>query len=398
MVENERCAVGPGGGGWVNRYAKHADVQTVKVVLAHEWLLSASGSDKVAAEIARMFSVDEMLTAISDPRIAERLVPGVAVRTMWTDRLPGAHDHWMRYAPALLGAWSTVRVGKADLLISSSHFGAKGAGAHFDGPHVSYCYTPMRYAWRPDLEDGRLQGLAGSVGRALRPQLRRWDRWSARSVDQFVAISTCVAERIRDCYDRPAIVVHPPCAVASFSTIERETPVGGGSHYLCFGRLVAYKRIDLAVEACTRAGLPLVVAGRGPELARLKAMAGPTVRFEEQVSDERYRELLGAARGLLFPGEEDFGIVPVEAMAAGVPVIAFSLGGVLDTVVDGVTGVFFAEQTVESLLDGIERADRTVFEVEKLRAQAEGFRPEVFRERFGAVVAKVAAVRGSDAA
>ena len=373
----------------VNRQRPDADGDHVKVVLAHEWLLSASGSDKVAAEIARTLDVDHIVTAMSSPAIADALVPGVRVRTLWTDRLPGVHERWMRYAPALLGAWSTARVGQADLLVSSSHFAAKAAGARFDGPHVSYCYTPMRYAWRPDLEDGRLHGPAALVGRSLRPQLRRWDRWSARSVDQFVAISGCVAERIRESYGRSAVIVHPACAVDSFAAIERSDSVGSGAHYLCFGRLVSYKRVDLAVAACTRAGLPLVVAGGGPELATLKATAGPTVRFESQVSDDRYRVLLRDARGLLFPGEEDFGIVPVEAMAAGVPVIAFGRGGVLDTVVDGVTGVLFAEPTVESMLDAIERADRTVFEREKLLAQANQFRPEVFRERFSAVVSAV---------
>ena len=358
----------------------------MKVVLAHEWLLSASGSDKMAAEIAGTLDVDHIVTAMSDPTIAAQLLPGVPVRTLATDRLPGAHQRWMRYAPAILAAWSTVWVGKADLLVSSSHFAAKAAGARFNGPHLSYCYTPMRYAWRPDLEDGRLHGPAAIVGRSVRPLLRRWDRWSARSVDQFVAISACVADRISESYDRPAVVVHPACSVEPFSSIERSHPVGGGAHYLCFGRLVSYKRVDLAVAACTQAGLPLVVAGRGPELARLRAMAGPTVRFEEHVTDERYRALLRDSRGLLFPGEEDFGIVPVEAMAAGVPTIAYGRGGALDTVVDGVTGVLFAEPTVESVLDAIDRADRTVFERDKLRTQADGFRPEVFRERFVAVV------------
>lgn len=383
MVENDPVRSRPSA---VNRATCDADVGHVKVVLAHEWLLSASGSDKVAAEIARTLDVDHIVTAISSPVVADTLVPGVRVRTLWTDRLPGVHERWMRYAPALLEAWSTTRVGQVDLLVSSSHFAAKAAGARFEGPHVSYCHAPMRFAWRPDLEADRLHGASARVGQALRPALQRWDRWSAQSVTTFVANSTAIAERIRNCYERDAVVVHPPCDVDRFAAIDRSEPAGGGVHYLCFGRLVAYKRVDLAVEACTRLQLPLVVAGRGPELARLQSMAGPTVRFEEHVSNERYIELLRDARGLLFPGEEDFGIVPVEAMAAGVPVIAFGRGGALDSVVDGVTGVLFAEQTVSSMAEAIDQADRTVFELDKLRAHADGFRPEVFRERFSAVV------------
>jgi glycosyltransferase involved in cell wall biosynthesis len=349
----------------------------VRTVLAHEWFLSASGSDKVAAEIARALDVTRIMTAVADPDVVAQLVPGRRVDTMWTDRLPGVREQWLRYAPAIMAAWSRSVVGDADLLVSNSHFAAKAAGARFEGRHISCCHTPIRYAWRPDLEGGRLTGAAGLVGSFVRPQLRRWDRWSATSVDLFVANSRSIAERISDCYDRPSVVVHPPCDVDRFAGVEH----GTDSHYLCFGRLVAYKRVDLAVSACTRLGLPLVVAGSGPELERLRSLAGPTVRFEGSVSDERYLELLAGARALLFPGEEDFGIVPVEAMAAGVPVIAFGRGGVLDTVVDGVTGVLFHEQSAASVADALERADRTAFERDKLRAHADGFRPEVFRAR-----------------
>ena len=350
------------------------------MVLAHEWILSASGSDKVAAEIARCFDPENdeviVVTAAADPAIAAALFPHCEVRTLWTNRLPGVERHWKHYAPALLAAWSSARMPRADLLVSSSHFAAKAAGAHFDGPHVNYCHTPLRYAWRPDLEGDRLTGAAATAGGALRPALRRWDRWSARSVDTFVANSQSIASRIRDAYDRPSVVVHPPVDVERFAAVRRaENP----SHYLCFGRLVGYKRVDLAVQACTAAGLPLVVAGSGPELPRLRAMAGPSVVFEENVSDARYLELLADSIALLFPGEEDFGIVPVEAMAAGVPVVAFGRGGALDTVIEGVTGVMFSEQSVTALADAVERIGRSTFEWDKLGAHAATFGSPRFR-------------------
>ncbi len=355
-------------------------------VLAHEWLVSAAGSDKVAAQIVRALSIDHVVTAFSDPVVVRSLLGDTPVRNLWTNRLPGIADARMTYAPAILAAWATCRVGKAELLISNSHFGSMGAGRRFDGPHVAMCHSPMRYAWRNDLESHRLTGMSGRVGQVLVPALRRVDRAAANSATLLLGNSSSIVRRIEDAYDRPAVVVHPVVDVDRFAPLASSRRTVDDGNFLCFGRLVAYKRVDLAVRACTARSLPLIVAGAGPELARLRAMAGPTVTFEEHVNDERYFELLAGARALLFPGEEDFGIVPVEAMAAGVPVIAFGEGGALDTVVDGVTGLLFAEQTVDSLLGAIEQCERTTFEIAKLRAHADSFRPEVFNKRLRAVV------------
>ena len=355
-------------------------------VLAHEWLVTAAGSDKVAARIASALSIDTVVTAISDPAVARLLFGETPVTSLWTNRLPRVANSRMLYAPAILAAWARTQVGPADLLVSSTHFGAMGAGRRFDGPHVAYCYSPFRYAWRPDLEGARLTGFTGRVGRVAVPALRRVDRTSASTVSLFVAISSSIAQRINDAYGRPAAVVHPVVDVDRFIDVARVPSAAVEGYYLCFGRLVTYKRVDLAVRACTFRSLPLVVAGAGPELASLRSIAGPTIRFEEHVSDARYLELLAGARALLFPGEEDFGIVPVEAMAAGVPVVAFGRGGALDTVVDGVTGVLFAEQTVESLLGALEALDRMPIEVAKLRAHTDSFRPDVFDGRLRTVV------------
>ncbi len=356
-------------------------------VLAHEWLVSTAGSDKVAARIASALGIDRVVTAFSDPVVVRSLLGDTPVRNLWTNRLPGVADARMAYAPAILAAWAGCRVGKADLLVSNSHFGSMGAGRRFDGPHVAMCHSPMRYAWRNDLESHRLTGVSGRVGRVLVPALRRVDRAAANSVSLFLGNSTSIVRRIEDAYGRTAAVVHPVVDVDRFSDLAESRSLSVDGHFLCFGRLVAYKRVDLAVRACTARSLPLVVAGGGPEMAKLRVMAGPTVRFEDRVTDRRYLELLTGARALLFPGEEDFGIVPVEAMAAGVPVVAFGEGGALDTVIDGVTGVLFAEQTVDSLLAAIEVFHDTSFDLSKLRAHADSFRPEVFDARLQAVVA-----------
>ena len=356
-------------------------------VLAHEWLVSAAGSDKVAARIVSALGIDSVITAFSDPAICRSLLGDTPVRNLWTNRLPGVAEARMAYAPAILAAWAGCRIGDAELLVSNSHFGAMGAGGRFDGPHVAMCHSPMRYAWRNDLERDRLSGISGRIGRVVVPALRRVDRRAADSVSLFLGNSTSIVRRIEDAYGRTAAVVHPVVDVDRFSALAASRSVSDDGHFLCFGRLVAYKRIDLAVRACTARSLPLIVAGAGPELESLQLISGPTVTFEERVTDERYSELLAGARALLFPGEEDFGIVPVEAMAAGVPVVAFGEGGALDTVIDGVTGVLFPKQTVASILGAIEQLEVTAFDVSKLRAHADSFRPEVFDERLQTVVA-----------
>jgi glycosyltransferase involved in cell wall biosynthesis len=359
----------------------------VKTVLGHEWLITPAGSDKVAARIAAAFDVDHVVTAIDDPSVSRTLLGDRPIRSLWTNRLPNAGAWRMRYAPALLGAWATTKI-DADLLISSSHFGAMGAGRRFDGPHIAYCYSPMRYAWRHDLEADRVGGVAGTAASTVLPALRRFDLHSANSASLLIGISTSISERIQHTYGRIAPVVHPCVDVDTFSklAVMRNELETDQSHLLCFGRLVAYKRIDLAIRVCTQRSLPLIVAGDGPELTKLRAMAGPTVTFEQNVSDQRYRDLLLRARALLFPGEEDFGIVPVEAMAAGVPVVAFGVGGAIDTVVDGVTGVLFHEQTLESLADALEFFETARFDPAKMSAHVEQFRPERFDAKLREVV------------
>ena len=268
-----------------------------------------------------------------------------------------------------------------DLVISSESGPAKGVITRPDCLHVCYCHTPMRYLWDnwPAYmrSTGRLSRLAM---RLLLPSLRQWDCLSAQRVDHFVANSRHVARRIRKYWRREAAVVHPPVDTKAFTP--RAEP--GGEHYLCFGRLASYKRVDLAVEVCTRLGRPLVVAGDGEMMQQLKAKAGPNVRFVGRQDDAAVRELMSRSRALLFPGEEDFGIIPVEAMSSGVPVIAYGRGGATETVVDGETGLLFAEQTPESLADALHRFEQCEgdFDPQRLHAHAEKFSTENFLTGF----------------
>jgi glycosyltransferase involved in cell wall biosynthesis len=352
------------------------------VLIAHEWLTALGGSDKTAAAMARALPGSRVVTAVADPRTVAELFPEGDVRALWPNRLPGAQTRWRAYSPAIVLAWSTFRP-DADVLLSSSHFAARAAGSGFAGPHLCYCYTPMRVAWRPDLELDRLRPSLRPAVNALLPAVRAWDRRKALGVTAFAGISSAVVERIGHAYGRHAERIYPPVDLPPFLASARRPPFG---YFLIVGRLIPYKRFDLAVQVCTQMGYPLVVAGSGPEEARLRAMAGPTVRFAGRVSAQAYLELLAGAIALLFPGEEDFGIVPVEAQAAGCPVVALGRGGAVDTVSDGVTGVLFAEPTALSLRQGIDAVLAASWDEGILRAWAMQFSEERFAEELRAFV------------
>ncbi len=250
--------------------------------------------------------------------------------------------------------------------------------------HVCYCLTPTRYVWGFD-EYASREGLSPGVRMALRPLLawlRRWDRAAAAGVDHFIAISAAVQKRIARFYGRETEIIYPPVDLRRFSP-----GAAIGDYFLSLGRLIPYKRVDLAVRACTELGLPLWVAGVGRDRERLERLAGPTVKFLGRVPDAEVPALMARCRGFIFPGLEDFGIAPVQALAAGRPVIAFAGGGALDTVQDGVNGVLFSEQTVAALKAALGRLGDLRFDPGVCRASAERFDAQVFGQRMTAVLA-----------
>jgi glycosyltransferase involved in cell wall biosynthesis len=274
-----------------------------------------------------------------------------------------------------------------DLVLSSSHACAKNVRTPAGALHVCYCHTPMRYAW----EEGFLEGEElGRVTRLLSPPalwwLRRQDLAGARGPDVFVANSRHVAERIERYYGRSAEIVHPPIDVNHFLGLRRAAE----DFYLAFGRVVPYKRVDLAVGACARVGRRLKVAGAGRALAAVQAHAGDGTEFLGKVSDAERDRLLGGARALLFPGEEDFGIVPVEAQAAGLPVIAYGVGGAGESVLDRRTGVLFAEQTVTALAGAIECFESLQLDGDCARENARRFGRDRFRAEMAGVIGRAA--------
>ena len=348
-----------------------------RVAVVHDWLTIPGGSEQVVLELLEMFPQAEIFTSVYDPSPWPAQITERKVHSSFLNRLPGAARHYRLMLPLMDRAFRSYDLSDFDLVISSSHAFAKNVRTPPGVLHVCYCHTPMRYAWDEGFLAGERLGPARFVLSPLLGWLRRQDLAGARGPDVFVANSRHVAERIERYYGRTAEIVHPPVDVERFLGLARR-PEG---FYLAFGRVVPYKRIDLAAAACARLGRRLKVAGDGRALDRVRAAAGDGegTEFLGTVSDAERDQLLSSASALLFPGEEDFGIVPVEAQAAGLPVIAYSVGGAVESVLDGQTGVLFDHQDLASLTAAIERFEHLDLDTETLRQNARRFGRERFR-------------------
>jgi glycosyltransferase involved in cell wall biosynthesis len=358
-----------------------------RVAVVHDWLTIPGGSEQVVLELLEMFPAAELFTSVYDPDPWPAQIKDRRVHASPLNRIPGATRHYPKLLPLMNAAFRSFDLSGFDLILSSSHACAKNVRTPPGTLHVCYCHTPMRYAWEEGFLDGEDVGrLTRMVLPPLLARLRRQDLAGAAGPDVFVANSSHVADRIERFYGRPAEVVHPPVDVEHYLAIQR-TP---GDYYLAFGRVVPYKRVDIAVAACTELGRPLKVAGDGRAMDSVRAGAGAAVEFLGKVSAVERDRLLGGAKALLFPGEEDFGIVPVEAQAAGLPVIAYGVGGARETVLDGRTGVLFSEQDAAALGAAIERFEGLEIDPEAVRENARGFGRERFREEMAAVIARAA--------
>lgn len=363
----------------------------MKVAIITDWLDSFGGAERVLAHLHDMFPDAPVFTTVYAPEALPREMQRMDVRTSFIQRIPLVRSRHLAFLPLLPLAFEQFDLGGFDVVISSSSAGAKGVVTGPAVAHVSYCHTPCRYIWDLYHEYTRPHPWpARALFAPVAHWLRLWDRATADRVDHFVANSHEVSRRIQKHYRREAEIIFPPVDV------ERFTPVAEpDDFYLVVSRLVPYKRIDLAVEAANRLGRRLVVVGGGPEMRRLKAMAGPTVEFRGRLPDDEVARLYASCRALLFPGLEDFGITPVEAQAAGRPVIAFGEGGALDTVRHLGTGVLFDEQSVASLAQAILDCEARVFDPAVCRRNAERFSAIDFRRRMRATIEReVARVRG----
>jgi glycosyltransferase involved in cell wall biosynthesis len=347
-----------------------------RVAISHEWLTIPGGSEKVVLQLLELFPDADIYTSVYDPEPWPPAIRRATVNTSFLDRLPGARRHYPRLLPFMNAAFKSFDLDGYDLVISSNHACAKNVITRPGTLHVCYCHTPMRYAWDPSFLAGE---QLGRVERTVLPlllrRLRRQDVVASARPDVYVANSRAVAGRIRTHYGREAHVIHPPVDVEPLL----EEPRRQDDYYLFLGRLVPYKRPELAVAACARLGRRLKVVGEGRAAGRLAEAAGPGTEFLGWLDDAALREVLAGARALLFPNEEDFGMVPVEAQAAGVPVIAYGVGGARDTVEDGVSGVLYDDPSVDGLCAAIERFEGLHFDEAMLRRRAAGFAPERFR-------------------
>ncbi|MCW2958680.1 MAG: glycosyltransferase family 4 protein [Solirubrobacterales bacterium] len=359
--------------------------------ISHEWLTIPGGSENVVVEMLELLPGAEILATLFDPDGG--LQPEIArrpKRLSFLDRVPGAYKHYPKLLPLMDAAFRRLDVSGYDLVLSSNHACAKNVRTR-DVPggrpvHVCYCHTPMRYAWDPSFLDGEDLGRVGLAAfKAFRPRLLKTDLRGAGQVDAFVANSTVVAERIERFYGRDSTVVFPPVEVDRRLAAPRAAPADDAP-YLVFGRVVPYKRVDVAVQACERLGRRLVVAGAGRDLERVKGLAGPHTTFAGRVSEAQLAHLFATSRALLFPGEEDFGIVPVEAQAAGLPVVGYGAGGLRDTVADGISGVLYDDPSVDGLCAGIERFEGLALAEADVRDRARAFAPERFAAELGAVL------------
>jgi glycosyltransferase involved in cell wall biosynthesis len=365
----------------------------VRIAVAHEWLVAYAGSERVVEQLLEAFPGAELVTTLLDRDDVPPTLHGAHPSPL-LQRLPGAKSHHEWFLPLMPLAWrARPRLSGLDAVISSSHACAKAVRVQDGTPHLCYCYTPMRYAWDFESERDRFPAAIRPAARVGMGAFRRWDRKTSTRVDEFVGISQAVAQRIERIYGRRAQVIHPPVRTGYF------TPGGGGGeHFLYVGRLVSYKRPDLVVEAFADLPYELVVVGEGHLEPRMRERATPNVRFAGAVDDEQLRELYRSARALVFPGEEDFGIVMVEALACGTPVIALGRGGAVDIVDPGVSGWLLERQTVEDLRAAVRQAATEDLDAAEVRRRAEGFGEERFRREIRAAVEDLVASRGASSA
>jgi glycosyltransferase involved in cell wall biosynthesis len=368
----------------------------MKVAIVCDWLTGTGGAERVVLELHKMFPDAPIYTSQynSDPKIwhGDKWFADADVRTGWLQKLPAGLKKFLPVFRAIY--FSRLNLSEYDLVISSSGAEAKGVKTTKDTLHACYCHSPTHYYWsryddyiqHPGF--GKWDFLARLGLKLLIGPMRRWDKKASARPDFLIANSTHTAAQIHKYYQRDATVIHPPVDVERFSG--RRSKVESRKGFVVAGRQTPYKKIDLAVTACTKLGLPLKVIGSGPDHQKLRSMAGPTIEFLQDLSDKEIVEHFQSAKAFAFPGLDDFGIVAVEALAAGTPVIAYKAGGALDYINDGVTGEFFEPQTVDALMGVLEDFDSKEYDSKNITDAAKKFSPQVFQEKLQAYLSSLA--------
>lgn len=370
----------------------------MKVALLHYWLLGMRGGERVLESLCKLYPDADIFTHVYNPEEISETIRSHKVHTTFISKLPKAKKWYQNYLPLMPLALNQLDLSSYDLVISSESGPVKGVVTRPDAAHICYCHSPMRYVWDMYHEYTRKMSLPKRLLFAPMMQFMRiWDASTANDPDVIVANSNFVAKRIRKCWGREALVVHPPVAVDEFEPLPRTERK---KYYLLFGELVPYKRADLAVRAFSRPGVgssrKLVVIGQGQDLEKLKKTAGPNVSFLGRQPFSVVKHHLSSCQALIFPGLEDFGIIPVEALASGTPVIAYGRGGVLDTVKDGVSGIFFHNQTEEDLLEAVCRFEEKEnnFDPGTLALEAKQFAEKNFARQMEKIINKTLKQKG----
>jgi len=370
----------------------NVDLTKLKVALVHDWLTSYGGAERVLEEFTTLFPKAPIFTTVYDEKSIGHIFPKERVHPSFMQKIPGAIRIYRKLLALMPRAFEEFDFSGYDLVLSSSSSCAKGVLTPSGCLHVSYVHTPMRYAWDLYPEYLRVSGfITRWAMRRQMPGIRQWDALSSLRVDYFLANSREVAGRIKKIYRRDSEVLHPPVNT-DFFTAGEEFPgetEEKDSYYLVLSRFVPYKRIDLAIKACNQLERKLVVIGSGPQEKELKRMAGSTIKFTGRIDDEETREYYRNCRAFIFPGFEDFGITPVEAQACGRPVIAYGRGGALDTVIPDSTGVFFPEQSIESLVNGILYFETKEWDPDIIRGNAENFSIKKFHTSLLSILRKI---------
>ncbi len=351
----------------------------MRVAIVHEWLTIYGGSERVVEEIHKLFPEAPIYTLVYDEDNMPERFKEYDIRTTFIQKMPFAKKKYPNYLPLMPRAFEALDLTEYDLVLSSSTACAKGVITRSDAIHICYCHTPMRYAWEFYYEYTRnMNKMKRFIIAFFMHKIRMWDRLAADRVDYFIANSNYIKGRIDKYYRRKAEVIFPPVNTHLYHIEEKE------DFYLIVSRLVTYKRVDLAVEAFNELGLPLIIIGSGPEEKKLKAMAKDNIKFLGRLTDEEIVNYYSKSKAFVFPGEEDFGITPIESQASGTPVIAYGRGGVLDTVRDNFSGILFYEQTVKELMNAIKAFEMSGvrWSAEEIKANSEEFSVLHFKQNF----------------
>lgn len=354
----------------------------MRVAFVHDYLTQFGGAERVLLEMLKLYPDAPLYTSLFLPELAREHFAHVDVRPSFLQHVPGGAAHFRGLLPLYPAAFGSLDLKGYDLIISSTTAFAKGVRCAPHALHVSYVNTPTRFLWYPEEYAWQVTPWAlRPLAWLCMPGLRAWDLAAAQRPHHLVTNSRHVAARIRSIYGRDSDVVHCPVDASEFAGAEE-----AGEYFLVMTRLLPYKRVHLAIAACNALGVPLIVAGEGPDGKRLRALAGPTISFAGHVDDAQRRRLIKRARAVIVPGIEDFGLLPLEAAAAGRPTVAFAAGGALETVVEGVTGIFFREPTADALARSLQALTGIVFNGARMAAHVSRFAPDRFRAELSGLI------------